>query len=382
MMFDHDKVVCDSSGTHHRGSVCLALVGNREVSIDWAMNALMVHLPVNAGRAMVTQPHPNLDTARNLVIEGWVRNRFTPTEHLFVWPSEQKIAWNAVVAAMESEQKVVKIGTAYCIRRDAIDDERGPWFKDGKWLGTTVKSMPQLILEPEQSLFTKELPPAFDADPEQIFVTCIPSLGKTSLPWVAHALQLAGPVASVRYLSLMVGREVADARQRLVDAALALKPRPAWLFFYGDDMLPSPSDLQMLFECARIHDLPAVAGLYAMKYEPPTQLLAWKMGTPGMLIAGRDFRPGQCSLREGCPCGAIEVDGTGLDFSLIRTEVIAKTPRPHFKTGLEFIEGKGVRIFTEDAAWWSNYTEATGRRPVLDTRVRVAHYNHLDGRYY
>lgn len=378
MMFDHDKVSVDDTGTHKRGSLCVALVGEMTCGIKWAVNAMSIHIPTNMYRTLIIQPHANLDVARNLAIESFVKEKRLKADYLLLWANGQVLHWDVTRLAIErlDSNGIVQIGDAHFIARDRLKDLEPPWFVDGKWrYGDVVDGSDNLVVDIREFAADEPANNNPDATGDQVIVTCIPSLGTTSLVWVGHAMQLAGPVAAIRYLAVMVNREVADARQRLVEAVLKMTPVPKWVFFYGDDMIPEPTSLQMIFETAQKFNYPAAAGLYHMKVFPPALPLLWTNQKPGLLVAGRDFRVGD----------PVFCDGTGLDFCVLRTDALLKMRAKYplmFKTGLEWVEGHGPMIHTEDAFFWSRFADANEVKTLVDTRARIGHYSVWDGGIY
>lgn len=373
MTFDGVSI---DTGDYKRQSIAIALVGPIKCSIHWAAGALSVHLPVNSRRGLYAYPHPSVDVSRNLAIDAWLGEKDKwKTEFLFLWATDSFVKWNTITAGMEICKTALKIGQSWMIHRSAVDSDAKPWFKDGDYRGTYDDGSQFMASKGGDEQLRKGLPrPAEDAgyNADQIFVCALPSLGFTSIPWIGHALQLAAPVASIKLLALMINYEVAVARERLVEAALAIRPRPRRIFFYGDDMLPQPESLQMISETQDANDWPCCAGLYHMKYRPPVQPLLWRSEQAGWLIPGKDFEVGD----------TIQVDGTGLDFCLINTDVFEKIPRPWFRTGHEFIEGKGLVTYTEDAYFWNNFQAKLGKKILVDTRARIGHYNDFDGSIY
>mgnify|MGYP001595567344 CR=1 FL=1 len=331
-----------------------------------------IQFPINASRALMCYPHPNLDVARNVALD---RYRQAPphlkTDWLVLLTAGDQVRWDMVPAALLRNAPVARVGASYIYHRDVLDGTRAPWFVNGEWTGPDAVVYDDLK-EFGQPLRAESLQAQDQTSADQMIVICVPSLGKTSLLWVAHAIQLACPMASSRSLAVMVGYEVGEARQRLTDMVLGMQPMPKYMFFYGDDMIPPPNGLNLLCDTAHRMDEPAVCGLYYIKATPPDTPILWRNDQLGPLLPGRDFELGD----------AVRCDGTGLDFCLMRTEALAKLPPVKFKTLMEWIPGRGMRLETEDSYCFHRWIEAHGRGPIVDTRCRVAHFNQRTGTLY
>ncbi len=211
------------------------------------------------------------------------------------------------------------------------------------------------------------------------FLTGLPSLGTCSVKFVVAFGRLAMPVNSVSQLMVVERQEVGIARNLIAEHLLTLTPRPRYLFFIGDDMLPQWDGLLKLWEEMESQRWDVLAGLYHMKSEPPIPV-AWRLAKPGPLKLGVDWQPGE----------VIPVDVVGMDFTLIRPEVFERLGAgPWFKTGITwkehgwpFPEGMGsIKKHTEDV-WFCDRVREAGMRVGLHTGVRVAHYNNVDGMVY
>lgn len=380
MIIEHDKTFkAGPDGNHKRHGVTIALVGDSTVDIQWAVNAMSIHVPVNAERQLFVLPHLNVDTARNIVIDRW---RSLPpkyqTRHMLLWSANHALDWNTPEMAIDQGKEVVQIGegpnASFVITAKALREASAPFFKDGKWQGKDEPfrlDKAQINIANYVEIGTPKQ--AYeDSTPEQQVVICVPSLGKTSLAWVGNAMQMALPVAMTRFLCLTIGKEVAKAREDLIDAVLSMPRRPAYMLFYGDDMLPQSNSALLLWETMKKLNSATACGLYTMKHHPPTRYLMWNNNEPGLFVPGRDFEVGD----------QVYCDGTGLDFCWIKTDYLAKMTKPRFRTGDEWVEGKGVMTYTEDAYFWRKFAEQAGHRPLVDTRAKIGHFNHFDGGVY
>ena len=373
MAVTFDTVMPLPEGNHKQRSVCLALVGAREVSIEWAVQAMQIQFPISCRRSLLTFAHDNISVAKNIAIDEWKRSSpDLQSEWLVIVDTDTTIRWDAVVVCIDSGAPASRIGDCYVLHRDVIMHAPVPVFTDNQWLGGQLVVRDDLLYRAIVPGTASVASVSGDEDIKDTIAICIPTLGKTSLIWVTSAISLMPPLTLHGALIIAKGHEVGEARQRLAEAVLGMKPRPGYLLFWGDDNLPEPDGLQMLLDTMRERDAPAVAGLYHMKHFPPRVPLLWKNNVPGPLIPGRDFNLGE----------VIEVDGTGLDFVLFRTEEFVGLPPLKFKTLVKWIEGQGLMMQTEDAFFWDRWRETHGKGPLVDTRCKVGHYNARDGGIY
>jgi hypothetical protein len=124
-----------------------------------------------------------------------------------------------------------------------------------------------------------------------------------------------------------------------------------------------------------------LTGLYYLKSEPPTPLM-WRDSIVGAMQPGRDFTVGE----------RVQVDMTGLDFTLIRVSLLEQITNPWFKTGpslrltvenvLEgYIDSNSILSHTEDT-WFMKKAKALGAKTGVHTGVRVSHLDVRTGNIY
>lgn len=206
--------------------------------------------------------------------------------------------------------------------------------------------------------------------PNQSLIHAIPTLGRVPIQWLVRTLGLRLPNAMFSYLAIMRGYEVAEARERLVGAAIRSGAR--WLFFHGDDMLPEPGQLCELWHSMRTNQLPALSALYNHRgIERPTPIM-YRIGSPGCMLSGTDFEPGEM----------VEVDTCGLDFCLLDLHQVAKMPAPRFKTFMGRDAHGDATYHTEDDYFWRSFKRTSGRRPIVDTGIQVGHLDIASGKVY
>lgn len=198
------------------------------------------------------------------------------------------------------------------------------------------------------------------------FLTCIPTFGLVSLAFLTHFHGLATPMGSSSSMCAPLRCEVGAARNMCVERALAMKPRPDFLFFIDDDVLLPWDALIRLHE----HQLPIVAGMYFLKQSPSYPLL-WRDDRIGYLRPGVDFKVGDL----------VKVAGTGCGVLLVRTSVFEKLEAPFFKTGPSKRDDGTIEHHTEDAFFFQKCAKA-GIDVYVDSSVRCGHQDRTTGRVY
>lgn len=214
---------------------------------------------------------------------------------------------------------------------------------------------------------------------------CIPTLGMVPIEFVVGFGRMQMPVNGQIFQHVIKGFEVGAARNQAVKDVLniAKSERPDWLFFLGDDMIPPWDGFVKLYEEAVRNKWDCLTGLYYWKGEPPTPL-TWRDDNIGRLIPGVHFKIGE----------VIEVDLTGLDFTLIRVDLLERLEPPYFKTGPslrgempksmgEYVDPKAspVVMHTEDT-WFYGRAKKAGARVGVHSGVRVAHLDIKSGLVY
>jgi hypothetical protein len=145
--------------------------------------------------------------------------------------------------------------------------------------------------------------------------------------WDSHVIN--GQV----FQHIIKGMEVGHGRNQAVQFIMNMpkEERPKWLFFLGDDMIPPWDGLVKLYETAEYEKWDALTGMYFWKGEPPTPLI-WRDDHIGRLIPGKHFNVGE----------VIDVDLTGLDFTLIRTSLLEKMESPWFESVVQLYRVDGT----------------------------------------
>lgn len=214
---------------------------------------------------------------------------------------------------------------------------------------------------------------------------CIPTLGMVSIKFMFAAMRMQMPTNGQVFQHIIEGMEVGEARNKAVEDLMGIpkEERPKYLFFLGDDMIPEWDAFVKLYEAMEEEQWDMLTGLYHLKGEPVTPLM-WRDDHVGRMKAGKDFVLGE----------RVRVDLTGLDFTLIRVELLEKIKSPWFKTGpstysemynvdvLEpYIESGGFVSHTEDA-WFLQKAKQFGAKIGVHTGVRVSHLDVKSGSVY
>ena len=209
------------------------------------------------------------------------------------------------------------------------------------------------------------------------------TLGMVPIEFVITFGRMQMPINGQVFQHVIKGMEVGVARNMCIEYLMHIpkEDRPRYIFFLGDDMLPPWDGFVKLYEEAEANGWDCLTGLYYWKGEPPTPL-AWRSDKVGRLMPGIHFELGE----------VINVDLTGLDFTLIRTDLLEKMSPPWFKTGPStramipsaiepFVNRESIICHTEDV-WFYGQAKQFGAKIGVHTGVRVAHFDHTSGCIY
>lgn len=337
MLLDPNQISIDRSGKYQPKSCTIALVGPRMVDIDWAMTVATLRIPLHI------RWKPGIYETEEAALKEWETDE---TTHIFLWPAGQMLDAGALHEAAAADADRVQMGKARMLKRG------------GNWEIPTVRgdltvTQDEIAALPTEPILHQGL------NPGRTIMIGLPSLGKVSLLWTANLLCMVGPMGANIGMTVVTGYPVDEARNLIVDKLLAMNPRPAFLLFLGDDNLPPSNGIQLLMDAMERApvEVAAVGGLYYFKHLPP-QAVAWRGDQP--LVTPRDYQPGNL----------VEVDGIGMDFTLIKTDYLEPISTPRFKT-LE----DDKHVMTEDVYFWRKFRKETGLRPYCHTGCLVGHYN-------
>jgi len=200
-------------------------------------------------------------------------------------------------------------------------------------------------------------------------LVAIPTLGSVPIEFVIGCMRMSMPSNGTCPLLTVKGMEIGIARNFIVEQAYKMTPRPKYIFMLGDDMIAPWNGLIELYEEMERGQWDLLTGLYYVKQEPPTPLL--RRDGVGWLKAGIHFEVGE----------VVWVDLTGLDFTLIRTDLFEKLTKPYFKTGPTLEDDGSINNHTEDF-WMMRQARKVGARIGVHTGVRIAHLDVKTGAIY
>lgn len=198
-------------------------------------------------------------------------------------------------------------------------------------------------------------------------VQCLLTMGMVPIEFHIAASRLQMPMNGSCPSVYAKGMEVGVARSYLVEEVLKMKPRPKYVFFFGDDMLPPWDGLIALYEEMEKGNWDILTALYYKKQDEVPTPLASRIGI-GWLKPGLHFELGE----------VFWVDLTGLDFTLIRTDIFDKIEKPYFKTGPTEIAPGVLDVHNEDWYFMQKVKKVNGKVGV-HSGVRVAHYDITTG---
>ena len=197
-----------------------------------------------------------------------------------------------------------------------------------------------------------------------VILVGVPSFGMVSIQWHSHMMQLQQPLNCVLRHLYVQGKEVGDARNEIVETALAyrgaLGERVSHVCFIDDDVLvPSHALMQLLS-----HRRPIISGLYYAKTVTPQPLI---LSTKHAGVV-TDFEDG----------AVIDCDAHGMGCTLIAREVFETVPSPWFvTTKMRGPDVAGTPSFvhqTEDVHFLDRARRA-GFQPGVDTALKCLHWS-------
>ena len=205
---------------------------------------------------------------------------------------------------------------------------------------------------------------------DPLIALAIPTWGKVSITWARALRHIGGPLGSnMVELSPVVGKPIAEARNELMEAAIA--NNCDFIFFLGDDTLPEGDALIRLLQ--RMWDNPEigmVTGMYWTKHWP-TQPYIWKGVQRGPYM---DWKYGEF----------FEVDFAGCDCLLVRLSPEMKALGPEwFATDWLWDEDQAMPslLATEDFYFYTKARKA-GIKVWCDSLVQCIHEDRNSGIQY
>jgi len=194
----------------------------------------------------------------------------------------------------------------------------------------------------------------------------VPTLGRpTPVQWGLGIAAMRPPINYSVVTGVVWGNEVAHARNGMCQNAL--KEDTEFVFFLGDDVTGPGHGLQNLIY--RMHNHPeigVVGGIYCSK-SVPTFPLVFRGNGRGPFW---DWKAGEFFW----------VTGLGMDFTLIRTEVLRQLEPPWFKTiaTTGYLDGENSEErWTEDLWFCNRVCEETDFEIYADGMVLCDHWHYL-----
>ena len=130
------------------------------------------------------------------------------------------------------------------------------------------------------------------------FLVAIPSLGMVPIEFCVAFSALQMPVNCKTNSIVVTKTEVGVARDYVADFALSMSPRPEYILFLGDDMLPPWDGLIKLYQEMKTGKWDVLAGLYFIKQDLPVPII-WRDDVDGWLEPYIHYQPGEVVSVEG-----------------------------------------------------------------------------------
>lgn len=202
---------------------------------------------------------------------------------------------------------------------------------------------------------------------DPLIALAVPTWGKVSITWARAFRHISGPLgANMVELAPVVGKPIAEARNELMGEAV--ESNCDFLFFLGDDVLPSPDALHRLLQ--RMWDNPdvhLVTGMYWTKTNP-TQPYIWRGLQRGPYL---DWKYGEF----------FEIDSAGCDCLLIRLspEMRALGPEWFSTTWAWEEEPEALNLLSTEDFYFYVKARKAGMRIWCDTLVQCLHEDRGSG---
>lgn len=199
----------------------------------------------------------------------------------------------------------------------------------------------------------------------------IPTLGRpVSLEWASRYKSLHPPINYNMTVCQIKSAPVADARNAIAREALRLEAR--YVYFLGDDVIVPPHVLrQFIYRMENDKKVGVIGGVYCSKSNPPAPLVFRGNGRGSYW----DWKVGEY----------FEVDGFGMDCTIIRTEIFKQLSEPWFKTVQtdEFENGiNKADEWTEDLYFLKRVVEETDYKIFCDASIICEHEDISTGKRY
>ena len=188
----------------------------------------------------------------------------------------------------------------------------------------------------------------------------IPTWGRVSVKWAQALSHLGFPLGSSKADIFIENEKIGAARNQIVKKALEINSQ--YVFFLGDDVHIPPNTIVQLLS----RDVDMVTGVYWTKGYP-TRPYLWRGLQKGEYL---DWTAGEF----------FKVDFSGVDCTLIKTDVFKNIPYPWFSTDWVWNEDQEVpsEIATEDFYFYLKAKKA-GYDLWADTSIQCAHEDRDSG---
>ena len=184
----------------------------------------------------------------------------------------------------------------------------------------------------------------------------IPTFGNIDVELFANLQLMHVPIHHSIVWHLPQNLPVDEART--LAAETAIKDRCKYVLFRDYDVLAPPNALNVIMA----RDVDVIGAPYLSKQKPPWPLI----------------------IKDGAPTWAwkygdvVKCDRIGMGFTLIKTEVFERLPKPWFRTSHcenpEFgLNAPAVQSYTEDIFFCERISDELGIKPHADTSVFCVH---------
>ncbi len=197
------------------------------------------------------------------------------------------------------------------------------------------------------------------------------------IPAVRHEISstwqgLINPMNQKRAFLYAVGHEVGKAYNEMIQNILNDPELSKWKYILTleDDNIPPPDAHIRLLESIEESGCDAVSGIYFTKGDinmPQAYGDPKEFAETGVLR----FNPIDITgfLQRGV---VVEVNGIAMGCALWRMDLFRSVPGPWFVTCNDYVEGQGVKMFTQDL-YFCEKAKRAAKRFAVDFRVKVGH---------
>lgn len=204
-------------------------------------------------------------------------------------------------------------------------------------------------------------------------ICVVPTRGMVPARVVQSWLGLMAPM-NQRFTRIIVeGLEVGEAYSQAIEMILGSEQLRDWryLLTLEEDNMPPADGLLKLYESIEEGPYDVVSGLYFTK-GLGGQPMAYGNPAESTMV---NFIPW---LPE--PESVSPVYGIGMGFALWRLDIFKdqRIERPFFETVQRVIPGQGAQAYTQDLHACERLLKL-GYRFAVDSRVRVGHFDHVEG---